>query len=236
MKDLWVISLGGSRIVPNDVDEKFIRDFKKLIESHPKKKFVVVTGGGLTARKYINVVRNFGKNIREQSQTGIAITRFHAEFMARIFGTKANSPDNLPMNMKRVKNLLRKNQVVFCGALRWEEDRTSDGTAAEISNLLKCKFINLTNVDGLYTANPKKVKSAKKIPRISWQKFYEIANKIKFHAGQNFVLDQEAAEIIMKHKISTYIVGSLDDINRILKGREDFKGTLVEGTLEKPLI
>ena len=42
MKDVWVISLGGSRIVPDSVDEKFLVDFKKLLDSHRSKKFVVV--------------------------------------------------------------------------------------------------------------------------------------------------------------------------------------------------
>ncbi|MFA4960205.1 MAG: UMP kinase [Candidatus Pacearchaeota archaeon] len=229
MKNLWVISLGGSRIVPNDIDEKFIKNFKKLIDSHPHKKFIIVTGGGSTSRKYMKTIKNFGKNTKEQSQTGIAITRFHAKFMARIFGAKANSPDNIPMNMKQSKNLLRKNQIVFCGALRWEADKTSDGTAAELAKHLKCKLINLTNVDGLYTKNPKKFRSTKKIPRISWKKFYEITNKIKFHAGQNFVLDQDAAKTIMKNNIPTYIIGDLDDMDKILKEKKDFKGTLIEG-------
>ena len=51
MKDLWVISLGGSRIVPDDVDDGFLLRFKRLLDSHGDKRFVVVTGGGSTARR-----------------------------------------------------------------------------------------------------------------------------------------------------------------------------------------
>ncbi len=46
MKVVWVISLGGSRIVRDDVDEGFLLGFKRLLDSHRDKRFVVVTGGG----------------------------------------------------------------------------------------------------------------------------------------------------------------------------------------------
>ena len=223
----WVISLGGSRIVPDEVDEKFLVKFKELIESHPTQKFVVITGGGSTARKYILALRKLGKKTKSQSMAGIAVTRLHARFMSRFFGKIAN--EDLPFNMKRVKSLLRGNQVVFCGALRYKKKNTSDGTAAKIAGYLKCPFINLTNVKGLYSADPRKDKKAKFIPKMSWKKFEEVIGKVKFEAGQHFVLDQAAAKIIKKEKIVTYIVGSLGAIDGILKGKKKIDGTLVMG-------
>jgi uridylate kinase len=223
----WVISLGGSRIIPNEVDEKFLEEFKNLIDSHPSQKFVIVTGGGSTARKYISALKKLGKRTKSQSMTGIAVTRLHAGFMARLFGPQAN--EEIPKNMEKVKNLLRKNHVVFCGALRYQPKNTSDGTAANLAAYLKCSFINITNVPGLYTSNPKKNKNAKKIKNISWKKFEEIASKIKFKAGQHFVLDQNAAKTILKNRIPTYIIGSLSELDKILKEKKKFDGTLIVG-------
>ncbi len=224
MKNTWVISLGGSRIVPDDVDDKFLLKFKKLLDSHNSQKFVVVTGGGSTARRYINALKKLGKKTKAQSTEGIAITRLHAGFMMRFFGEEAN--EDLPLNIKRVRNLLRKNRVVFCGALRYRRKNTSDGTAAKIAGYLKCPFINLTNIKGLYTSNPKKNKKAKFIAKISWEKFMKIAKKIKYEAGQHFVLDQIAAKTIKEKKITTYIVGSLEAIDKILKNKK-FVGTVI---------
>jgi len=223
----WVISLGGSRIVPNEVDERFLTKFKKLIESHPSHKFIVVTGGGSTARKYISALKKLHKKTKTQSISGIAVTRFHAGFMARFFGKEAN--EEIPENMKKAKDLLRGNQIVFCGGLRYKDKNTSDGTSAKIAAYIKCPFINLTNVKGLYTADPKKDKKAKFIPKMTWKKFEAITSKIKYEAGQHFVLDQAAAEVIQKKKIPTYIVGSLQSIDKILKGEKDFGGTLISG-------
>jgi len=226
VEKLWVISLGGSRIVPDDVDEKFLEDFKKLILSHPSNKFVIVTGGGSTARRYISALRDLKKGIRDQSLAGIAITRLHSGFMARFFGAPAN--EIIPKNMVKVKNLLHGNQVVFCGGLRYRKNNTSDGTAAKLAAYLKAPFINLTNVKGLYSADPRKDKRAKFIRKITWKDFDKVASKIKFKAGQHFVLDQSAAKVILKKKIPTYIVGSLTDLGKIVEGKK-FEGTLVEG-------
>ena len=93
---------------------------------------------------------------------------------------------------------------------------------------LKCPFINLTNVRGIYTSNPKTNKNAKFIKKMSWKEFYEKAGKVKYEAGQHFVLDQEAAKIIMKRTVPTYITGSLADLNNIISGR-NFKGSLIGG-------
>ena len=223
---IWVISLGGSRIVPDEVDEGFLKDFKDLIEAHPTHKFVVITGGGSTARRYISALRKLGKKTKAQSMAGIAVTRLHANFMARFFGSSAN--ESIPKNMGKVKNLLKKNQIVFCGALRYKPNNTSDGTGANLAKFLKCPFINLTNVRGLYSLDPKKNKNAKFIGKISWKRLEEMTSKMKYHAGQHFVLDQAAAKIILKKKIVTYIVGSLEAIDNILKGKK-FIGTVIEG-------
>jgi len=225
-KKVWVISLGGSRIVPDDVDDDFIVRFKELIDKHRKIKFVVVCGGGRTARRYIGALRKLGRGVRVQSLEGIAVTRLHAGFLARFFGREAN--EDVPLNMKRVAGLLKKNRVVFCGALRYKDKNTSDGTAARLASFLKCSFINLTNVAGLYSSDPKRNKKARLISKISWDDFYLKAKKLKFEAGQHFVLDQAAARVIRDEKVVSYIVGSLGAVGNILKGK-GFVGTRVSG-------
>ena len=222
-----MVSLGGSRIVPDDVDEKFLLGFKRLLDSHRDKRFVVVTGGGSTARRYIGALKKLGKGTKEQSMEGIAVTRLHAGFMARIFGGVAN--EDVPFNMKKVKRLLGRNRVVFCGALRYRAKNTSDGTAAKLAGYLGCSFINLTNVRGLYSSNPKKNKRARFISKIGWDDFAKMAGKVKFKAGQHFVLDQSAAKVIKKKRIVTYIVGSLSAIDSVLRGSKKINGTRVGG-------
>jgi uridylate kinase len=226
MKKIIVLSLGGSKIVPDKVDLNFLQDFKRLIEKHKDKKFVVVCGGGSIARKYIEALKKDKKSDYLQSLIGISVTRLNARFLSYIFGIDPEK--GIPADMKTVKNLLLKNDFVFCGGLRYAPDQTSDTTAARLASYLKAEFINITNVKGLYTANPHKDKSAEFIEKITWKEFNKIANKIKFSAGQHFVLDQSAAEEIMKHKIKTIIVGNLRELEKVLFGKS-FSGTTIEG-------
>jgi uridylate kinase len=225
-KRVIVISLGGSLIIPDEINVSFLKNFKKTILKNSRKyKFIIVCGGGSTARKYISVLED--KSLNEKALAGIRATRANAKLMMQFFGKIAN--DKLPLSMKDVKDNLRKNKFVICGALRFAPKSTTDGTAAKLAGYLGTNFINITNVDGLYTSNPKTNKSARFIPEISWKDFYEIAKKIKFRAGQHFVLDQKAATLIKKKKIKTYIIGkNLRNLDNVLNGKK-FKGTIISG-------
>lgn len=222
------MSLGGSLIVPRDVDIGFLDKFKKILGKHrAKTRFVVVCGGGVIARKYISLLKKQKKSLREQALAGIRATRMNAELLMQVFDEGANKA--LPKSMKDVENLLRKNDFVFCGALRYAPEETSDGTAAKLAKRFGVDLINITNVDGLFDGDPRINKKVKLIDRISWKDFEAKAMKIKFKPGQHFVLDQNAAKFIRKNCIRTFIVGKrLGNLNRLLKGKS-FKGTRIEG-------
>ncbi|MEM3405352.1 MAG: UMP kinase [Candidatus Pacearchaeota archaeon] len=226
MKKVVIISLGGSLIIPNEIDTKFLLSFCKVIKKYMKKyKFIIVCGGGSIARKYIKALKEIKKSYYLQSNIGISITRLNARFMTYFFGKDAN--EGIPHDMIHVKNLLKKNDVVFCGALRYAPNQTSDSTAAKLAKFFKCEFINLTAVSGLYDKDPLKYKDAKLINKISWEEFYKLANKTKFIPGQHFILDQNASKIIMKYKIKTYILGKdLKNLENLLEGK-NFKGTII---------
>jgi len=223
-----VISLGGSLIVPDGIDTSFLEKFKQVIKKHENKyKFVIVCGGGSVARKYIKALRDSDKPNYLQSMVGISITKVNARFLTYFFGRDASS--GIPHDMQEVKNLLEKNDIVFCGALRYAERETSDGTAAKLARFFGCEFINLTLVSGLYSSNPLTHRNAKFIPKISWHDFWKKACKIEYKPGQHFVLDQHASEIILKYKIKTYIIGkNLNNLDKMLSGKR-FKGTVISG-------
>lgn len=219
-----VISLGGSLIIPENVNFTFLDAFKKELRKHYKNtRFVIVCGGGSIARKYITALKKEGKSDKELASAGIRTTRMNALFLMQFFGKEAN--DEIVKDMHQVASNIHKNRVVICGALRYAEDETSDGTAAKLANFLNADFINMTNVKGLYTADPRKDKNAKFVSKISWKEFEHVALAIKFKPGQHFVLDQQAATIIKKHKIKTYIINdNIKNLGNLLKGKR-FIGT-----------
>jgi uridylate kinase len=219
-----VISLGGSIIIPDNVNYKYLKKFSKLINKFSKKnKVVIVTGGGNTARKYIRPLVKLKMGEKAYSSIGIASTKINARLVRRIFCIKRKMPENL----EEVKKALRKDNLVICGSLGARKGMTSDANAAEVAKEIKADFfVNITNVSGLYTKHPK-LSGAKFIPKISFVEFSKKANKIKYKAGQHFILDQVAAALIEKHKIKTFIVGkNLRNLKRVLNGKK-FRGTII---------
>jgi uridylate kinase len=220
MKKVIVLSLGGSLIIPDNIDINFLKEFKKtILKNSRKSKFIIVCGGGSIARKYINALREIGTNEILQSFAGISATRMNARFMSYFFGQ--NQEEGIPHTIKELDDYMRKSNVIFCGALEYNPHQTSDSTAAEIAKHLKTDFINLTNVSGLHDKNPKKYKDAKFIPEISWKGLNNMATREKFTPGQHFV--------IMENKITTYILGkNVQQLDNLLNG-EKFIGTVVSG-------
>ncbi len=226
-KKIVVLSLGGSLIIPNDVDFSYLKNFKKTIKKNSGKfKFIIVCGGGSIARKYISALEREKINEHYQSLAGISATRTNARFMSYFFNQ--DSEAGIPQEMEQIHDYLRKQNIVFCGALEYKPNQTSDSTSAEIAKHFKSIFINLTDVQGLHDKNPKKFKDAKFISKISWKDFHEMANKIKYKPGQHFVLDQKASKTILDEKIPTYILGKdLKQLDNLLNGKK-FRGTEIK--------
>ncbi|MDP2628895.1 MAG: UMP kinase [Nanoarchaeota archaeon] len=225
-KELITISLGGSMIIPDDVDVKFLRNFKKTIQENSKKyKFVIVSGGGSLARKYISALQ--GRSDKNKSSAGIAATRANAKFMSIFF--EQNPDQQIPTKFKELEKLIKKNDLTFCGALGFKPKQTTDSTACEIAAKFKTIFINITNVKGLFDKNPKEFRDAKFIPEISRENFYKMINRFKYKPGQHLPLDQSSTRIIKENKIKAYIIGkNPKQLDNLLNSRK-FVGTTIFG-------
>lgn len=218
---ITVISLGGSIIVPNYIDLKFLKKFKKAILKQ-KNKIVICTGGGSTARNYISVLKQEDIDKVQLDWMGIEITRVNARLVASFIG---DANDMIPRSEEEVAALLEQYDIVVCGGLR--PGQTSDGATAMIAMRLKAeRIINMTNVDGLFTKDPKKYKGAKFVPKLSHKEFLAIIKKISYKPGQHFVLDKVAADIAADQSIEVVILKGVDNLEKCLQGKK-FKGTVI---------
>lgn len=222
----YVISLGGSLIIPDEINHKFLFKFSAIIKEIIKRgdSIVIVCGGGSIARKYISVVNSLKVNEDFSSLVGIECTKTNAALVASYF----KKFHLIPNSLADVDKELRKDKLAVCGALGFQPKMTSDGDASQIAAHIKADYlINLTNVDGLYNKDPKQW-GAKFIPAVSFSDFDKIISQIDFKAGQHFVLDQFAAKIIMREKIKTAILNG-SDLENIKKffNDEKFRGTVI---------
>jgi len=87
-----VISLGGSLIIPDRINFKFLKEFRSVLrENYKNYKFVVVCGGGSIARKYISALKEEHHNERQISMAGIRATRMNALFLTQSIKTRISA-------------------------------------------------------------------------------------------------------------------------------------------------
>ncbi|MBS3107918.1 UMP kinase [Candidatus Woesearchaeota archaeon] len=218
----FVISIGGSIIVPDEIDYKFLNNLKKVILKYSKKnKIIICTGGGHTARAYINALKKENLPRLEQDLLGIECTRLNAHLLSFFLNLK----HKIPSSLKEIKLLSKSSNIVITGGL--EPGTTSDGTTAKVAKFLKAEaMINMTNVKGLYNKDPRKFKDAKFIPQITHNDFDMLLSRVRQESGQHFVLDALAAKITKESKIRVYIIQGIANLEKILSEKMPI-GTII---------
>ena len=102
-----------------------------------------------------------------------------------------------PFIRRRAIRHLEKGRIVICAAGTGNPYFTTDSAAALRANELECEIIfKATKVDGIYTADPEKDPTAKKIARVTYQRV--LAERLE-------VMDAAAIDLARGSKIPIYI-------------------------------
>jgi uridylate kinase len=220
-----VISLGGSVIIPEEIDVDFLREFRDLILSHVRngKKFVIITGGGKVCRKYQNALQDIVPITNDEKDwLGIYATRLNAEFLRILFSDHAES--NIILD-PTVPVLFHKPIVLGGG---WKPGWSTDYDAVMLAKQLGAKkIINLSNAEYVYDSDPRVNPNAKKIEKISWANYRDIIPK-EWTPGLNAPFDPIASELAQDAKLEVIIMNGKPILNfaRCLNG-EVFLGTVI---------
>ena len=225
MEETIVISLGGSLIIPDNIDVNFLKEFKALILEYvvKGKKFVIITGGGKLCRKYNDAAKELTSPSNEDLDwIGIASLRLNAELLRVIFGEYAHS--EVVTNLTQPFSL---DKPIVIGSA-YKPDWSSDWNAVQAAkNLGAKKIINLSNTDYVYDSDPKKNPNAKKIEKISWSDYRALIPK-EWNAGLNTPFDPIASKVAEENKISVIIMNGkpINNLAKYLNG-EKFLGTVI---------
>ncbi len=227
-KEVVVVSMGGSVLVPGEDDPEYIKSLAELLSQlSANYKLFVVTGGGRLARYYIDVGRALGMDERSLDSLGIAITRLNARLLIQALGTRA-FPEP-PEEYEDARKAGERYDVVVMGGQR--VGITTDGVAAELAEHVSAsRLVNATSVDGVYTADPSVDPSATRVERMDYDALIRIAGRPTEMAGPSMVFDPYAARVVKRLGISVYVVQGRD-----LKSLEgaisdgDFSGTIIRG-------
>jgi uridylate kinase len=104
--------------------------------------------------------------------------------------------------------------------------QTTDAVSALLAELVRAdRLVIATNVDGVYTADPKVDSSASKLDRMTPQELVRVAMLTEMKAGSKSAIDPLAAKIIERSSIPTAVVNG-KDIQNLKKGAiGDHSGT-----------
>lgn len=163
--------------------------------------------------------------IQKLGYPAVSLTGYQAGFLtdscygdAKIFN----------INTSRIKAELDKNNIVVLAGFQGIDDKNnittlgrggSDTTAVAISAAMEADLCKIyTDVDGVYTSDPRIVQSAKKINVISYDEMYALS-----YCGAQ-VLNDRSIEIAKKNNVEVEVLSSLS---------ENSKGTLVKNNSDK---
>ena len=220
-----IMSLGGSMIVPDKVDVKFLKDFKRLVLDYIKKgnRMVIVCGGGSTCRKYQDAASVLADVTKEDKDwIGIMATRLNAELVRVMFKEYAYHEVIYNPHTK-----IKSDKRIIIGAGDKPGCTTDTDTAILAQQFKAHMIINTTNVDYVYDKDPNKFKDAKGITELSWKEYFCMFGH-KHEPGRHVPFDSIASAIASKHNMKVAVVNgkSMNNLARLLDGKT-FRGTLI---------
>ena len=213
------VKLGGFSF-PLELGVEEIKKYGEMFSKLKRdgNKLIVVTGGGKNARKYIEASRKLGANEALCDQIGILVTRLNARLLITSMGDDAYP--KVPETIEDLRHYFESGKVIVMGGLQ-PGHSTNAVTALAAESIGASVLVNVTNVDGVYTADPKKDPKAKKFDEISTDKLLSLISGEEVSAGSYELLDPVSVRIIERSHIPTWIVSGEDPENilKILKGK-----------------
>ncbi|MEM1537646.1 MAG: UMP kinase [Candidatus Nezhaarchaeales archaeon] len=199
-----VIKIGG-HILSSTAFERLLHEYNNIIRELISKGFkaYIVVGGGEYARRLISVARSLGATEAFCDEIGIWVSRLNANLM--VAALKDLAYPRVPQSYEELKDLItRPEKVIVCGGLQPGQSTTA--VAALISELTSSPLIIATDVDGVYSSDPKLDPTAKRIEELSYQDLAQLLYHGAALAGTFKLFDQVSLKIIERSRIVVQVV------------------------------
>ena len=220
-----VLSVGGSIVVPEFPDSEFLKKFSTLVRDwlskDEQRKLILVVGGGGPARIYQNAYKEIIDNTSDNSQAdwiGIMATRLNAQLLKAIFSDLCTQ--DVVYDPTAVSEISGRILI----AAGWKPGFSTDTDAIYLAEQFNAKVVvNLSNIEKVYTDDPKKNPDAKPLDSISWKDFRKMVGD-EWTPGKNCPFDPIASKRAESADIDVICAGGKDiaNIEKILNDHEFF--------------
>lgn len=227
MSETIVMSVGGSLIVPGGIDTNFLSNLKQFVETETAlgRRFIIIAGGGRTARNYQEAAAAVSElNAEDLDWMGIHATRLNGHLLRTVFRDLAHRV--MITNPDEILDAPKHEKVVIASGYR--PGSSTDLRAVQIAEKIGAsKVINLSNIDYVYTADPRTNPDATPIKTISWANFRAMIPS-DWDPGLSSPFDPVAAKIAERDNIEVAIINgsNLSEVMKYLDGKE-FVGTKI---------
>ena len=228
MSETIVMSVGGSLIVPGQIDTVFLASLKAFIDTQTTqagRRFIIIAGGGRTARNYQDAAAAVSElNAEDLDWMGIHATRLNGHLLRTIFRDSAHRV--MITNPDEILDVPKHEKVVIAAGYR--PGSSTDLRAVQIAEKIGAtKVINLSNIDYVYTADPRTNPDAQKIETISWSDFRALI-PADWDPGLSSPFDPIAAKVAERDNIEVAIING-DNLEEVVKylDSESFIGTKI---------
>ena len=223
---LHIISLGGSLIVPEEIDIDYLASFKRFIIERISKdeRFILISGGGKIARKYQQAAADVSEiDDEEKDWLGVHSTRLNAHLLRTIFKQQAH-----PRIFTNLDEHIDFQENILIGA-GWKPGWSTDYIAVRLAERYGSRsIINLSNIEYVYSEDPRINPDATKYETISWPDFRSIVGTT-WRPGMSAPFDPIASQEAARLKLTVAILNgrNLDNLHQYLEGNP-FRGTLIQ--------
>ncbi|MFW9941198.1 MAG: UMP kinase [Candidatus Thorarchaeota archaeon] len=233
MKGNTVIKIGGSLLFneKKEINSSRITEFCRIFKN--KKftgKLVIICGGGLLAREYIDAVRSFNGSEALCDTFGIEISRINSKLLIASFQDFAYPL--VPSSIEELSKALLFKKVIVMGGLQPGQSTTS--VALEVAEFIGAEnVIILTDVEGIYDKDPKKFTEAKLLTHLNYDQLKELilkrTNDKQAAAGEYRIFDTVSLQILKRSDIRVIVMSGkdLNNLSRFWDGEKDICGTVI---------
>ncbi|MBU7014680.1 MAG: UMP kinase [Theionarchaea archaeon] len=213
-----VLRIGGSVLVPSEIDKEvlatLVAQVEKIRATHA---LFLVVGGGRTARRYISAARDHNATEETLDTLGILSSQLNALLLVTcIAGAEL---------VRDIHEAIHARGLPILGGTT--PGQTTDTVAALLAEVVNADIlVKVTNVGGIFTADPARDPAARKISKMSFNQLKSFSKK-EFEAGISSVIDPVAATVISHNGLQTVVIGVEDmkDLEKVLAGNHS--GTVI---------
>ena len=233
MEGKWVIKIGGSLLFNEnkELNLKKIKEFCEIFENTiVSDTVVIICGGGIIAREYINAVRSIDENEAVCDSFGIELSRINAKLLISFLKEKAYPL--VPKSVEELSHSLLFKKIIAMGGLQPGQSTTS--VAVEVAEFIDAdKLVILTDVEGIYDKDPKKYENARLLPKLSYRELQNLILSLsgdkQAAAGEYRIFDTVSLQLLKRSKIEAHLMSGidLDQFKKFWNGDKNVIGTRI---------